>query len=122
MQTEITFDPTKEFITKKTVTKEIIREVITIEEITIPSNSILKVVYPPSSHNMDVKFNDNENVDSAKTDDCEFRKEFAKLLNIDLSKKDSNAFSQLYGSFDDIFSSTETVDVTEWIRKLRRRK
>lgn len=120
MEEELKFKPIKEIIAKKTVTREIIRETVTIEKI-VTSNPTLDIVYYPMAYNMD-NFCEKESAEAATIDDCEFRKGYAKLLNIEPSKTDANAFSKLYGVFDDVVPSTDKVDVTEWVRKLRRRK
>jgi hypothetical protein len=122
MQEQQTYGQTKQIIVKKVVTKEVFRETITFEEITVPSDAMLAVdFYPPIVSNTE-SFNEIESNEASTIDDCEFRKEYAKLLDIKLPNADPEAFSHLYGTFDDLVTSSESVDVTAWVKKIRRRK
>jgi hypothetical protein len=122
MQEQLTYGQTKQIIVKKVVIKEVFRETVTFEEITVPSNAMLNVDYYPSTVSNTDSFNEKESNEASTIDDCEFRKEYAKLLDIKLPNADPEAFSQLYGTFDDLVTSSEPVDVTDWVKKIRRRK
>jgi len=125
MSDEIPIEEQKVAFSKKRILRrEIIRETVTIEEIEIPeTKSIIdRIVFEPLSATRSA-VSLCESVESASIDDSECRKELAKLLDIqELPTKNPDAYAEIDGLFDDVIQSGEKVDVTKWVKSLRRRK
>lgn len=125
MSDEIVIEENKATFSKKRIfRREIIRETVTIEEIEIPDTKpIVKTIsFEPMSHARSA-ISLCESLESTSIDDSECRKELARLLDIqELPTRNPDAFAELDGLFDDIIQLGEKVDVTKWVRSVRKRK
>lgn len=108
---------------KRTIIREIIRETV-VEVMEIPGNKpiVNTITFEPLSYER-LGVTSSESLESLSIDDLECRKEIAKLLDIqDLPTRSPNAYSKLDGLFDDIVQPGEEIDVTKWVKSMRKRK
>lgn len=114
----------KVIIRKQTVMEK--TETITIEEFEQPSVKqpiVRSLEFKPVAYAKSARATlPEESYEATSIDDSECRKELIQLVNLpSLPGRRNEAFDELYGMFDNIVEAREEVNVTDWVRSLRRR-
>ena len=128
MSGEIVVEEERELRLRKVTIRETVTtktKTITIQEFEQPTDKqpiIKSLEFEPVTYVSRRTHPSEESYEAISIDDLECRKELAQIVGLPtVPEKRSNAFNELYGIFDEIVEAEEEVNVTEWVKSLRRR-